>query len=259
MTTADHTDYRLLFVAGLHRSGTTLLTRSLREHPKISGFQATGAIEDEGQHLQNIVPRGNRFGGPGRFGFDPRSHMDEHHELANEQSARRLFDQWSPHWDLSKPVLLEKSPPTLVRTRYFQALYSNSSFVVLTRHPIAVSLATQKWSWTTLPSLIEHWCVCHERFERDRPELRSAVSLRYEHLIANPTAAIKQVCERINLEPHETSERIRTGVNEKYFNIWRERMKSPWRRRGLHRAIDRFEPRVRTLGYSLIDLDRCEK
>lgn len=258
MTLPNRNDYRLLFVAGLHRSGTTLLTRALREHPGISGFEATQAIEDEGQHLQMVYPRGNRFGGPGRFGFDPRSHMDEHHELATEKNARELFEQWSPHWDLSSTVLLEKSPPNVVRTRFLQALFRYSSFVVLTRHPIAVSLATQKWSWTTLPSLIEHWCICHERVQQDHRSLRSVLRLRYERFVADPVRALGRICALLQIDSHKAQEVIRTGVNEKYFRVWRRRLDSIGRRRGLRRAVDRFEPRVRELGYSLVDLDHCE-
>ncbi len=36
---------RYLFVCGLHRSGTSLITRCLMEHPSVSGFRDTGAIE----------------------------------------------------------------------------------------------------------------------------------------------------------------------------------------------------------------------
>ena len=47
---------RYVFVCGLHRSGTSLITRSLMDHPEVSGFRDTGAIEDEGQFLQTVLP-----------------------------------------------------------------------------------------------------------------------------------------------------------------------------------------------------------
>ena len=50
------TDHRLVFVGGLHRSGTTPLTRCLAAHAQISGFAHTGVEEDEGQHLQTVHP-----------------------------------------------------------------------------------------------------------------------------------------------------------------------------------------------------------
>ena len=45
---------QLVFVGGLHRSGTSLVHRCLAEHPSASGFRNTGVWEDEGQHLQTV-------------------------------------------------------------------------------------------------------------------------------------------------------------------------------------------------------------
>jgi hypothetical protein len=75
--TMDWQDHRFVFIGGLHRSGTTLLARCLAEHPEVSGFSGTRALEDEGQHLQNVYQPGRAYGGPGRFGFDPEAHLTE--------------------------------------------------------------------------------------------------------------------------------------------------------------------------------------
>ena len=48
----------LVFVGGLHRSGTSLVHRCLALHPAVSGFSGTGVPEDEGQHLQTVYPAG---------------------------------------------------------------------------------------------------------------------------------------------------------------------------------------------------------
>ena len=48
--------HRLVFLAGLHRSGTTLLARLLAAHPEVSAFSDTGVSADEGQHLQTRLP-----------------------------------------------------------------------------------------------------------------------------------------------------------------------------------------------------------
>ena len=39
--------HKPVFLAGLHRSGTTLLARLLASHPEVSGFSGTGVPADE--------------------------------------------------------------------------------------------------------------------------------------------------------------------------------------------------------------------
>jgi hypothetical protein len=76
-----------VFIGGLHRSGTSLIHECLRDHPDISGFSGTGVNEDEGQLLQSVYKPASVFGGPGKFGFNPRSFMDETHELVVTSAA----------------------------------------------------------------------------------------------------------------------------------------------------------------------------
>jgi hypothetical protein len=251
MTARGH---RFVFVCGLHRSGTSLLFQALRAHPEVSGFADTGAPEDEGQHLQNVYPPARAFGGPGRFGFDPRAHLTEASPLVSEASREALFAAWSRYWDLKRPVLLEKSPPNLIRTRFLQALFPESRFVVLTRHPVAVSLATQKWHPAPVGRLLRHWLVCHERYAEDAPHLREVLVVRYEDLVARPGEVMDRVWGFLGLPAVPLAVPVRTGVNERYFAAWREAGRGAVR--GPLRAllVRRLEPAVRRWGYSLTAL-----
>ena len=98
--------HRIVFVGGLHRSGTSILARALSLHPSISGFANTGAYEDEGQHLQTVIPPESMLGGPGKFAFAEEAHLTEGSRLVSDGNRERLRDEWSPYWDLTKPVLL---------------------------------------------------------------------------------------------------------------------------------------------------------
>jgi hypothetical protein len=249
-------EHRFIFIGGLHRSGTSILFRCLREHPSISGFRDSGAPEDEGQHLQSVYPTAMAHGGPGRFGFRAAAHLTEESPLVSEGSRRRLFDEWKPYWDLARPYLLEKSPPNLIQARFLQALFPGAAFIMLLRHPVAVSYATRKWSKTPLGPLLRHWLVCHELLEADRGRLERLLVLRYEDFVCEPDATLAAIYRFLELEPRPATLEIAPDVNRKYFARWEKSRGNPVLRRYMRRLVDRYEERVARFGYSLSDLER---
>jgi Sulfotransferase family len=245
--------HELVFLAGLHRSGTTLLARLLAAHPEISGFSGTGVPADEGQHLQTVYPAAALYGGPGRFGFAPESHLTEASPLVSEQNARAIYEQWSPHWDLARPVLLEKSPPNLLKTRFLQALFPGAAFVVIVRHPIPVSIPTARWRGTRrYDRLLEHWLRCHALFEADREHLERVHVLGYEQLVGDPSGTLRGIFEFLGLEPIAPSEPVEAGANEKYFHEWKALKRDPRMRVYLDLVSLRYERGARRYGYSLL-------
>ena len=244
---------RLVFICGLHRSGTSLLARALAVHPQISGFSATGVPEDEGQHLQSVYPPALTFGGPGRFGFDRRSFMDERHPLCTAANASRLWAQWARYWDANRPVWLEKSPPNLVRTRFLQGLFPQARFVVITRHPATNALATygkfRPSAQDDVGQLLRHWAVCHARYLADRLRLRSVHEVRYEALMTDPAGVLASVFEFLDLPPLPapavTPDPSRDAV---YRQAWHQAARSS---PGLARFRVRYGRIVRRMGYRL--------
>lgn len=249
-------DHTFVFVAGLHRSGTSILFKTLRDHPEISGFEKTRVPEDEGQHLQSVFATAKKYGGAGRFGFDPASYLDETSPLATEENARKLFSEWSPHWDLTRTCLLEKSPPNLVRTRFFQALFPNSYFVVLTRHPAAMAFAEHKYKRDlSIRHLLEHWLVTHERFDADRPHLRRVRVVKYEDFVASPAEELAPIFSDLGVRQVPPSRKVLSTVNVKYLDQWRAFRRSLFTRGRARRLMREFGGRVRRFGY---DLDEVE-
>ena len=244
---------RLVFVGGLHKSGTSLLARCIASHPLVSSFRNTGVPEDEGQHLQTVYLPASAYGGPGRFGFHPAAHLTETSPLVSSENRARLLADWGRHWDTRKALLLEKSPPNLVRTRFLQALFPEACFVIVMRHPLAVACATQKWSKTSIQSLVEHWLVCHEIFKADLPHVRNVHVVRYEELVGAPQPTMDCVYRFLGLDAVACELDIRPDVNAQYVRGWIERR----RRDGATgesadpSALQAYESRAAEHGYDL--------
>lgn len=211
---------RVVFICGLNRSGTSLLHRMLRAHPEISGFTNTGALEDEGQHLQTVIPPARLHGGAGKFCFDHNAYLTEHSALNTPENKATLLAQWSAHWDMRKPVLVEKSPPNLIRMRLLAALFPQSRFIIVARHPLAVALATLKWAKTSVPELVEHWVLGYQAALKDAGHLPGATLLRYEDLVADPAGTLEGLWRFIGVAPHASAEAVEPDVNGAYFRQW---------------------------------------
>lgn len=216
------TSHKHVFIGGLHRSGTTLLADLLAQHPQVSGLSDTGVIEDEGQLLQSVYPVDMTLGGPGRFAFTADAHLTDASPLVTPESRERLLQAWRPYWDLTKPVLLEKTPGNLMHGRFLQALFPNSYFIFITRHPIANAIATYKWSGTGIYSLLHHWLIAHQRMAEDLAKLERVRVVAYEHLMQRPQVLLEELAAFIGLPEHRFALTVDPTVNEKYFRQWRE-------------------------------------
>lgn len=243
---------KVAFIAGLHRSGTSIVHRCLREHPNISGFSDTGVSQDEGQFLQDVFPPGAAFGGPGVFGFHPQARLDEHSKLITEKNRERLWHQWSCHWGLGRSLLLEKSPPNLIRSRFLQAMFPDACFVVLERHPVSVSLSTQRWNRVSLSWLFQHWLQCYGRFRVDQEFLERVMVLKYEDFATDPEHQLQIIYTFLGLEPVACRLEIHPDTNRKYFDQWLSMYRQKPQLRTL---IEKFEGKFRSFGYTLEGLE----
>jgi len=242
--------HKFIFICGLHRSGTSLLYKILKEQKSISGFENTNAMEDEGQHLQSVFNAAIKHGGPGKFGFDKNSFLNETSELVKKENKKTLFKEWSNYWDLSKEYLIEKSPPNLVRTLFLQAMFPNSYFITIYRHPVATSLATKKWSKTSHYSLIKHWLVCHNQYLEDKKKLNNSLDINYEDLINHPIETLKIIENFLNTQISLSDNTIRKGVNDKYLSLWQRNKRNIFYKFNIQKAEKAFEMSINKFGYS---------
>lgn len=262
MQRIDKDSFKYVFLCGLHRSGTTVLGRNVGRLEQCTGFKNTPRSSDEeGQVLQDVYPVDTDFGGAGRFGFDPRAHVTENSDLLTPENIANLRASWHSYWADDKAICIEKTPRNLLMTRFMQAAFPNSYFIVIKRHPIAVSMATQRLKgpgifWKLRPAslhrLFEHWLHCHRMFEQDKKYLNRVYELSYEDYIENPSKYHREIAAFIGTRvPEGLMEEITDAYNQKYIDRWRHLLTNSFFS-GYYRYIARkYESRFTAHGYSL--------
>lgn len=243
-----------IFIVGHHRSGTSLLHEILKEHRDIGGFSNTNVPEDEGQHLQTLYATAAELGGPGSYIFNKQSYMDERHSLANTATSQALINQWSKHCDFKLPFFIEKSPPTLVRMRFFQSLFPNSKFVILLRHPISIACATKKWIYNkSIHELLEHTLLGYEIAVRDSAYLNHFLVVRYEDIVSNLQRSIDEISAFIGIQTFAPRTKVLADINDLYFTLWDQQYKEECK------GLESLEKRANNFGYSLCNpMDRWQ-
>ena len=131
-------------------------------------------------------------------------------------------------------------------------------FIVITRHPLAVSYATQKWSKTSISSLVRHWLVCHEYFATDRQFINNLLVIQYEEFVGKPQIVFEKVYNFLGIKGELPDLEVRTGINEKYFSMWRADLTKKLTKRFFETVLIRllYERRVKAFGYSLNELSQ---
>jgi Sulfotransferase family len=276
----DHTefDHTYVFICGMPRSGTTILGRNVGRLVDCTDLKNTGTRADEGQNVQNVYPTAHELGGPGRFGFDTRAHRTESSTLLTPENVSKLRASWHKYWDNEKRIYVEKTPSNLLATRFLQAAFANSYFIIIRRHPVPVAMAAHKWKFnvTSLANLFRHWLHCHALFEGDRKYLKRVYELRYENYVEDQDKYHNEIAAFIGTQvpepPKDDTFRIvvqwrnPTGLrvpekgmekaspihNQKYLDRWHKLLtESPFRIYYRY-LVRKYESQFNQYGYSLI-------
>lgn len=182
---------RLLFICGLHRSGTTLLERLLTACFELS-FLRMSVMESEGQLAQSVYSPASRFGGPGRFAFHA-GMADELARLTDYAKCReRILADWRRYVVGDYRTLIEKSPPNLTKIWWLRKVFVGARFIILTRDPRAASAATQKWSNSSIEDLMAHWHKAYSAALRDFDD-KDTMIVRYEDICADHQAVLRAI------------------------------------------------------------------
>lgn len=160
-----------LFVLCPPYSGSTLLWKLLSTSGQVS------ALPDEGQMLPELK------------GIMRDKPWNVDHVLPWPE----IKSVWESYWDNSKPVLLEKSPPNLIRTLEIEEHFQPLKFIIMVRNPYAQAeglIRRNNWKVTRAANFS---MMCLRRQLENARCLDSAHVLTYESLVQDPARVCREL------------------------------------------------------------------
>ncbi len=189
---------RWLFLVGCYNSGTTLIADVLGEHPQIA------ALPDEGQYLTDQLLLDYKIGLPRMWvGREDLFRMDE---TSTGPDVQRIRKEWAMRLPRTAPVVLEKTPANMARTRWLQANFPNAHFVGILRNPYAVIDGIRRKAdpqhleagWP-IEMCARQWARSNEVLAEDATHLERFMWLRYEDFVNSTAESIAKVLEFVGL------------------------------------------------------------
>ena len=160
-----------LFILCPPYSGSTLLWKLLSTSENVSSLPLEGQFLPELKELMRDKP------------------WDSSHTLPWPEIKR----VWESYWDRNKPVLLEKSPPNIIRTRDILAHFQPVKFVIMVRNPYAQAEGLMRRNNWKVTRAANFSMMCLQRQLENARDLDDTQVLTYESLVQNPAKACEQL------------------------------------------------------------------
>ena len=157
---------RFLFILSPPFCGSTLLSQIISSSKNVSVNNILGTREGQ------TLPKVNKL-----IFYNSRK-WDESYSV----DWNFVKNEWEKYWDLSLPILVEKSPPNLVRANDISNCFKPSFFIVFYRNPYAhcESLIRRKINNPTKAAEFALKCLTFQKQNID--ELDNAIGVSYEEL-----------------------------------------------------------------------------
>jgi Sulfotransferase family len=148
--------------------------------------------------LTSRLPLPRAYGVPRKFA----QRLDIFHwtEANDPAPALRIQHDWARHYQRRPGILLEKSPPNTLRSRWFQHNFRPSRFLAITRHPYAVCEGIRRREGHSIEEAARHWTLANATMLDDITHLEHCLFVSYEDLCAHPQDYLTRLQAFLGLE-----------------------------------------------------------
>lgn len=166
-------DPTFLFVLCPPYSGSTLLWQLLCTSPRVSALPGEGQFLPELQELMRAGPwrRDQQLPWP------------------------QIRAVWESYWDMGKPLLLEKSPPNIIRAAELARHFQPARFIIMVREPLAHAEGLMRRNGWSAERAARFSAMCLGVQLENARQLQHTLVLTYEALVADPAAACRRLLD----------------------------------------------------------------
>ena len=166
-----HKQSKYVFILSPPYSGSTLLNEVLSTSNNVSSNNNLGSRE--GQTLPGVS----------RYMYDDvSSRWDKNKKIP----WKTIKQQWSKYWDKTKTLLLEKSPPNIVRASVIEKEFIPSYFICMTRNPYAFSESLIRKNKISAEDAARFVVKCFKYQQFNIRHLNNIIFFSYESFVNNP-------------------------------------------------------------------------
>ncbi len=172
---------KYLFILSPPYCGSTLLNELLSTSPSVSVNNPYGTRE--GQTLPSVR----------KMMFDPEKRWDENVQF----DWNFIKKEWRKYWDTNKAVLLEKSPPNIIRAAAINEAFQNAFFIIFHRNPYAHCESLIRRNNSSAKAAARFAIICLEQQKINQSLALNSITISYEGLTTTPNKFKKQIIEFI--------------------------------------------------------------
>jgi len=186
-----------LFVVCANNSGSTLLHHLLGSCEKVVQLPRLGkhATSSEGHnHAGKAMPHPGKYGVLGLWTEKP-----DIFTKGKSYNWGKIKEKWYEAWTsqaaegLGGHILVEKSPPNVLRASLLERQFENSYFIVMTRNPYATSEGLRRRHGYRLDRCAAHYAQAMKFQVKNLKNLKNVICITYEDLCDNQKYVKKKI------------------------------------------------------------------
>lgn len=108
---------------------------------------------------------------------------------------RYIKKEWRKYWDVTRPILVEKSPPNIVRVPSILQVFPNCSLIILVRNPYAHCESLIRKSNYNPKSAAEFSIFCLQCQKENIKLTNQSLLISYEELTSSPQKITNKITE----------------------------------------------------------------